>query len=457
MADTRQIVAWALEKTCNLRNDGQKSAPMKALTAVARARAYSKALRDNERGFQIIDDVYVTGHTFGGGDIRKKLNSTPFPYSGFIISKEFESAGGPAGLFAMCGSCEANITRNDLAGCCGSLFQYPNSPETDSQIRAILDRFGLNDELKEAFPETNPIWYGLWAVSPVPPRSLLLLRTIISEMRIEDSRELEIPQKKDDRLLRDFALFTRAIDVAEQHNIPLHVELVPLGHTDFGFYTVFPHCPFCKAATRTKLWQRKYPTALCKCHVCSREYSPAETANSEGMPDEREDLRDLLGPAAFAEFAKKYLMAHGQTEQDASMIIEEMEAREAAHQERLREFRRLKTLSDTYLNQHVLSGLTTMPPPASENRGVTSDNIQNAWFEAEVFEEVLHRCQAHNIAILTMRHDSPDGKNDREQSEFKGIKNPIKLLRKWRAQECNGKFHATFNVPDKLIQNTNPN
>jgi len=36
--------------------------------------------------------------------------------------------------------------------------------------------------------------------------------------------------------------------VAEK--IPLHVSLTPPGHTDLGWYTIFPHCPRCKAAAQ---------------------------------------------------------------------------------------------------------------------------------------------------------------------------------------------------------------
>src|SRR5215831_14011467 len=174
-------------------------------------------------------------------------------------------------LFTMCGSCPANTVPADLAGCCGTLYQWPNSERTEAQIRNIIERLGIVEEVSTAFSATTPIWYGLWAVSPVPRPALPLLKTIISEMRAEDRRAMEASKKLDEEQLRDFALFVRAVELAEKHLLPLHVSLSPLGHTDFGFYTVFPHCPFCKAATHTPHWQRKYPAALYTCHVCGRE------------------------------------------------------------------------------------------------------------------------------------------------------------------------------------------
>jgi hypothetical protein len=300
---------WALEETCTLRRPGEARWPREAIDAVARARAFSDSLRNKASGFGIFGDVYVSGHTFGHRPkSEKKQPSPPYPSSGFLISEEFGSLEGPSGLFAMCGKCRANTTSNEIAGCCGTLSQWPDSPETEDQIRSIISRLRLERELEESFPRTTPIWYGLWAVSPVPSRSLGLLRTIISTMRDEDAREMEIRQKVDKRQLQDFALFAMAAEIAEQRNIPLHVVLLPLGHTDFGIYTTFPHCPFCKAAARIERWQRKYPAELYDCRVCGRRYSPAETASSRRMEYEQDELRDLLGPSRFVGFAKVRLL-----------------------------------------------------------------------------------------------------------------------------------------------------
>lgn len=458
MADTHQIVIWALEQTCPLRKDAAIKSPDKACHAVSRARAYSESLRNKRERFGIFGDVCVSGHGYAILDEKHPL---PYPRRGFVISKEFESVGGPSGLFSMCAPCQSNTTRNEIAGCCGTLQQWPDSSETEAQIRGILARLGLERELDAAFPKTNPIWYGLWAVSPVPTRSLSILRTIISEMRTEDAREMEINHKTNDKHLRDFALFAKAIELAERHNIPLHVELMPLGHTDDGVYTLFPHCPFCKAAARIKRWQMKYPAALYTCHVCGREYSPAETAASERMTEPQNELMDLLGPVGYLDFARQYLVAHGQTPERADEIVREMEVRDARRQEELREMqkrvRKVRALTDALLAKYVFAGLETVPPPVSiwSDDVEAEDKSKECWFRGQEFAEVLRRCDTLGIAVISMQHDSPDGKTDRWQFLTRGtrrIESPLEVLDQWRKEGCDGKFHASFNVLDKLDQ-----
>jgi hypothetical protein len=350
----------------------------------------------------------------------------------------------------MCGPCPANTTPSNLAGCCGTLSQWPDSVETESQIRSIIDRLGIEQDFQSRFPATIPIWYGLWAVSPVPASSLALLRTIISEMREEEAREIEATSKADQRQLRDFALFVKAVELAEMHRLPLHVSLAPLGHTDFGFYTVFPHCPFCKAATRTPHWQRKYPTALYQCHVCGREYSPAETASQERMED-RDELRDVLGPGRFRQFAKEYLIALGETDESAELIVCETEAQEEVRQQKLQAMRDLHAKKDAYLAAHVFVGLENVTPPPAESGEEEVPNSRNRWFRAEAFAEVLRRCAAKGVVVNMMIHDSPDGKTDRDEMGHTQIQDPLAVLDRWRNEGCNGKFHASFNVPDKLV------
>jgi len=496
MADTRQIVTWALEKTCGLRHEKQATSPREALGAVGRARAYSDSLRNKERNYGIYGDVYVTSYTHGycpnpeqkdlpavggflesddlnnlighRGGSENKRPSPAYPASGFLISEEFKNLGGPAEMFSMGGNCHANLTRNEIAGCCGTLGQWPDSPETEEQIRGIISRFRLGQQLAELFPQTTPIWYGLWAVSPIPRQSLELLRTIISTMRGEDALEIEIHHKVDKRQLREFELFVKATEVAEQCNIPLHVKLLPLGHTDFGWYTIFPHCPFCKAAARVKRWERKYPTALYDCHVCGRQYSPAETARSERMDEDRDDLRELLGLTRFLEFAKEYLMAHGETSEDADAVIRATEAQETERQEKLRALQELHKKKRAFLLEHIFEGLQAVSPPPSEDTEDEPLPAHDSWYDAKVFTEILHRCEQFGVLVQSMTHDSEDGATDRQETApfsrpFNAseadrpslpphIKSPEKLLRKWQVEGCNGKFRAHFNVPDAIVR-----
>jgi len=452
MADTRQIVEWTLGQTCKLRKGSEVSSPEKALGAVARARAYSRGLRNNKDGFGVFGDIYVSSRTSGYRPGPKGSKpSAPYPCGGFVISEAFKEMGGPSALFTMCSSCPANTTPNELAGCCGSLFQRPDSAETEKQIRAIIERLGIEDDVQSAFPPTTPIWYGLWAIDPVPRRSLPLLRTIVSEMRAEDARDMEAENKVDHAQLRDFALFVRAAGIAAQRSLPLHVSLAPLGHADFGFYTVFPHCPFCKAATHTAHWQRKYPSALYPCHVCGREYSPAETASQERMQD-LEELRVILGPTRFRDFAREYLVTLGETSEGAESIVRETEVQEERRQEILRHTRELQAKKDAYLAEHIFVGLEPVSLPLGECVDDEAAGTPSRWFEGDVFAEVLRRCATHGIAIHSITHDSPDGNADRHEFGYAEIEDPLAVLHTLREEGCNGKFSASYMVPDKLVR-----
>jgi hypothetical protein len=270
-------------------------------------------------------------------------------------------------------------------------------------------------------------------------------------MRDEDALDMEIQKKVDKRHLQQFALFAQAAEIAEERNVPLHVKLLPLGHTDLGYETVFPHCPFCKAAARIQRWQRKYPAALHECRVCGRKYSPVETAQSKRMDDDdRDELRELLGPTRFREFAKDYVIAHGHTIEEAELIVRETETWELRRQETWREKKILWNKKRAYLAEHVFTGVATVPPPPCfKDEEETPD--RGHWFNARAFAEVLRRCEQHGIPVTMMLHDSADNKTDRQEFSRK-IENPIELLRQWEQEGCTGKFSGSYNVPDDLVK-----
>ena len=454
MADTIQLVTWELEQTCTLRpNVSPSDSRTRENPLLSKARAYSKGLRDNNQHFGVFGDIYVSSYTYGELPGKAKGSTSPiYPSSGFIVSKEFESVGGPEALFEMCARCPANIAPHEIAGCFGSLDQRPDSPETEEQIRSIIERLGLAEEMNHAFPATTPIWYGLWAVSPVTKSALALLRILISEMYKEDKLEMEVRGNIDQRYLTDFANFVKAAEIAEQRELRLHVRLLPLGHTDFGIYTIFPHCPFCKAPARTARWRRKYPNATQTCHVCGTGFSPSETASAVRMKLDRPDLRDLLGDAAFCEFARDYLIQQGHAPELAEAIVVATEAgnkeRERKRQEQAERNRR----EHQYVCNHLYAGLEKVPPIRSEleedEEGPGEDS--SPWFDLKNFTEVLRRAVALDIRVIYMIHHSSDGELDRNQS--RPIPDPLAVLERWNSDGCRDKFTASFDVPDALIE-----
>ncbi len=455
MADTVQIVQWTLEMRCQLRDDqASVKCPGKAAASVSSARAYSKALREGNDGFGNYGDVYVSSYTFGTRPGSRRSEESPYyPVSGFVISEEFERFGGTENLFEMCSNCPANARSHELARCIGTVPQWPASPETEEQLRGIISRLGLESAVKDAFPDTTPLWYGLWAVSPVPQGSLDALGTLLSEMLTEDRAEMEAKGTVDRDHIEEFSAFLSAIEIASTKKLNLHVNLLPLGHTDFGVYTIFPHCPFCKATAKVERWQRKYPAGNCTCHVCGTRFSPDETASSEKMDWDRDELRDKFDQERFEEFAKSYLIANGETPNDAVAIVQATEAKALRRQEVNRRNQELERLRSIYLERHVYVGLEALPSPPSDlddDEEESEQELCTGWFDAGNLSTVLERCAEQGIKITMMQHRSSNP--DLDRYEMRNLKSPMSILFKWQEEGCNESFHVVCRVPDSLVE-----
>lgn len=463
MADTRQIVQWALRKSCALRNTAESETDAsKAQDLLSQARAYGHYLRSRENGFGVFGDVVVTSYTFatlpaGGPKLRRA--TCYYPSHGFLVSESFASLGGPEKLSAMCYDCPANVWKHEIASCCGDIFQSPESPDTDAQIHGIISRLALKQTMEEAFPATKPVWYGLWAVSPIPSASLPVLRTVLEGMLAEDQRDMEASGKVDDDQLRQFATLISAIERAESAELELHVKLMPLGHTDFGVHTVFPHCPFCKAAAKVERWQRRYESAVQTCHACGTRFSPADTASATRMKWERRGLRETLGEEAFRAFAAYYLVERGETPERAAAIVEATEAAEITRKEIIRRNSEKEAQRTKYLQEHIYSGLPCVEPPPPEFP-VGEDTEESApigpssgWFGAEEMAEVLKRCGNHGIKVTMLQHHSAGGDCDR--FEMMSLNAPLETLAKWVGEGCGEKFFAACRVPDALLEKQN--
>ncbi len=456
MADTRQTVIWALEMRCPLRDSEDSSvSPSSARNAVSHARSYSQAIRDKQDGFGNYGDVHVWSYTFGSRPGKPKDGEDPcYPSAGFVISKEFEKVGGTEALFRMCFACQANVRPHEIASCVGTVSRWPDSPETEAQLKNIISRLGLEHDVAAAFPKTEPIWYGLWAVSPVPADSLRVLRLLLKEILKEDLAETDSSSSAEHEQFREFSAAIGAIEVADTRGLKLHVKLLPRGHTDFGIHTVFPHCPFCSATANVQRWQRRYPSELRSCEVCGTQFSPAETATSERIDWSGDDLRDLLGQEKFEQFARDYLIANGEEPSDADGIVKKTEAKEAERMELWRKREELDRQQERYLETNIFAGLKCLPiPPSHLDEDDDFPNPESdctRWFGAPEMLIVLNRCAEHNIKVVMMEHYSSDGAMDRFKTNIHG--SPIDLLLKWQSEGCAEKFHAICQVPDSLVK-----
>jgi hypothetical protein len=449
MADTIQVVSWTLGQTCALRSVETCASPREALAAVGIAQQIAKYLDGPADGFGIWGDVCVTGYTLMGfrGFTDSFLNGNVFdafagryPDSGFLISEKLGNIGGVEGLRNLCAACPANTSRRGRpAQCAGTLYLGPQRIEP--QLLQIIERLNLGDALAEHFTEATPIWYGLWTKSPLSKGAMQVLRRIVWALLDDDAVAARASTSRSTDAA-DLRAFARAMNLADAYGLPLSVCMSPPGHTDFGIYTVFPHCPLCKAEADVERWKGKAPTALRACNVCGTVYSPAEMASSERMDDtDRPTLRGVLGRERFVAFAKAYLITQGLDAVAAERAVAEEEAKEEARQRDLAERRRKELIKDALLKARIFTGL---------NASYEDDDDGQSFprFDAPEFAEVLRRCRALGVRVGFMMHVA-DGRAERHMKGW--LDDPEKMLREWRRDGCCGPFAATYDVPEDLL------
>jgi formylglycine-generating enzyme required for sulfatase activity len=308
MADTRQVVSWSLERKCPFRSGDQWFLPNETYRQLADLRIVAEAIPEK----RVVDGICVTGWTCERDNAGK---SHEIPCSGFRVEDRLGKYGGFPAAISTCGGCEANAqskTGISVAGCYGALDVWPDSQELDDQLWKIIEEHGWEDRLRSAFQVTTPLWYGFWIESP--------LRRLQAEFLYD---LLNLACDHDDPQDRDIVHFLNALKAAVSWELPVHVSLVPLGHTDFGWYTIFPHCPRCKANAPVGRWQEKYTTEPHECRVCGHTFNPNEHHSSErddydwDATSLEKNLRD-----GYEAFVKTFLLHRGCTETQAEEIID---------------------------------------------------------------------------------------------------------------------------------------
>jgi formylglycine-generating enzyme required for sulfatase activity len=309
MADTRQIVSWSLERKCPFRNGTDWFLPTETWNQLADLQTLAESYADN----RVFDGICVTGWTIGNDSSD---NYFDIPTSGFRIEEKFGQFGGLDVVHKACGNCEANVDRKldtRIAGCFGNMDIWPDSEELEQQLWQIIQDRNLEDQLRAAFPVTTPLWYGFWVHSP--------LRRLQAEFLHE---LLDAACDYDDPRDSDVVHFLNALRAAIDWELPVHVALAPLGHTDFGWYTVFPHCPRCKANAPVGRWQEQFSSEPYECQVCGNVFNPNEHHSSEeyDFDSDSTSLEKQLGENGFEEFKRGFLLHRGCTQQQVEQIVD---------------------------------------------------------------------------------------------------------------------------------------
>jgi hypothetical protein len=309
MADTRQIVSWALERKCAFRSGDQWFLPARTCSQLADLRTVASAKSDG----RLADGVCVTSWTTAQDNAGNMRN---IPYSGFRVEEQLKPVGGLTSALATCAACEANVKTElalDVAGCFGHLDIWPDSDELDQQLWKIIEQHKLESRFRAAFPVTTPLWYGLWISSP--------LRRVQVEILLE---LLEAARDQDGPKDSDVGHFLGAMKAALQWELPVHVALAPLGHIDLGWYTIFPHCPRCKANAPVGRWRESYADTPHTCEVCGHIFNPNEQHSSkqDTFDWDAYQLDKNLGAQGYQLFVRKYLLHQGCSPEQADQVID---------------------------------------------------------------------------------------------------------------------------------------
>src|SRR5258708_2964393 len=240
MADTLQTVTWSLERKCIFRSGDGWFLPMSAYRQLVDLRTLADA-QSNDR---IVDGICVTGMVGGRDNSGQGHN---LPHSGFRIADRIGPHGGVSAALSTCRECEANADHRlatRIAGCFGHLSIWPDSLDLDGRLWEIVKQRNLEDQLRSTFLVTTPLWYGFWITTPLQRPQAIFLHEVLAAMCGHSAR-----------LDRDLVHFVNALSIAISWELPVHVSIGPPGHTDFGYHTVFPHCPRCKTEAPVERWK----------------------------------------------------------------------------------------------------------------------------------------------------------------------------------------------------------
>jgi hypothetical protein len=371
------------------------------------------------------------------------------PESGFLISTEFERLGGLDGLLAICRDCPVNTLSPKPAGCAGTIYLPPDSPNVEKQLGAAIKRLGVRREISVEFLATRSLWYGLWARSPLNDECCRLLGLVLSDLirqnlALSEPFEAATDPKHVEAAL---GLFIAATKIARERHVSLHVSMAPPGHTDFGVYTIFPHCPRCKAEANLKRWEYRPPAEPYTCKVCGQVFSPAATASSEDDRDhpDQDRLRQILGPARFREFLETYLAACGYTPAAAQSTIDAADAAEAFREKRAAEARELDHRRTSYLHTVLYAGLhpTTLSNPRVAGM---------EFFGADDFAELLHRCRKLGLDVFHIFHESQ--RDDLCESSRTSIEYAAMTFEEMRKKGRTEWFSALVGIPDHVLNSS---
>ena len=284
---TPAVVRWAIDRPCPLRDIEDWTSPQRTESLLRAIRAARSAQLEQ----RVMEGICVA-----------PLNSSQpvqiDQVKAFQQEEVFAVFGGQEQVQEQCGGCQANALADQDAGAMGGCYGWlPTSnrdyPADESDLRDLLEKAGSTVKgLAACLPQTRPCWYGLWIEPVLENQALVALEKLLT------AAAAILPRPRP-----DLELLLAAIRRCRQHQLRLHVDLVPAGSVDGTEWSIHPHCQRCHAG-----WIEN-PLA---CHACGCERRPAPARQRRARGDRPYwHLHRFLGTKKGTEFLQRYLARKG--------------------------------------------------------------------------------------------------------------------------------------------------
>lgn len=436
MSDTIPGVRWSLAMECPLRREDEEDQQAKRLFSLAQS--YSYSLTRPSRFFRVHEGVCITSTSAANSSEFQHLPSYQMPREGFVLEQVFETVGGVVGLQSLCGNCPANAALDGVAGC-KAWFEFPAShSELDEELHRLAAKLDLKLAIEAIFPVTDLMWYGFWIESPLSRPQMEVLLPLLQELLSEDSgRTFEV---RDVQGLMDF---TRAIERSLYYDLPLHVEMMPPGHVDFGWHTTFSHCPRCKVGAAVAQWG-EVASDWIRCGMCGHEFNPAATYSMEKMERrERSDLRELMGDERYQLFAAAFIAQQGASTEDAAAMVEWYLSPERI--EKIREIRESNRRRNKFITSILFEGIGRIEAGYEHMENPPHRYYR---FTATEMEVLLARCRQHGVGFMSISHYCEGASFSSSRARPEDFVTAEAAFQSLLDEGCNGYFSVFLKAPD---------
>lgn len=312
LGPTPQFMRWAIWHPCPLRELDGANLTDDTFRQLRGVREFSTGLIEN----RVFEGVCVHPDA---------TSARPDNALGFAGSEIIDAHGNETLVANSCRECPANALNEQRpgiwAGCYGWLAATSDfcfetalkstpahdelnaSPASDhlpldfvELVDETINELKKTTQADELFMKTSPRWYGIWNQSILSGSRVVLLLEVFDRM-VSNCWPADDPAPSS---WTDLVSFRDALQRCADHNLNLHVELIPPGYSDGQTWTMAAYCPDCKSEMHADLQKTG-------CPACGRPGNPHGVRKSKVLGlRPYVQLKGIMGESRTAEFLKRY-------------------------------------------------------------------------------------------------------------------------------------------------------